>query len=50
MQTEAVLLTAGTVRVLRATLVAVEASPTWLTGALAVHRVAAVGAERDMEV
>lgn len=40
-QTEAVLLAAGSVRVLRAALVAVEARPTWLAGALAVHWVAA---------
>lgn len=40
-QTEAVLLAAGAVSVLRAALVAVEARPTWLAGALAVHRVAA---------
>lgn len=40
-QTEAVLLAARAMRVLRAALVAVEARPTWLAGALAVHRVAA---------
>lgn len=50
MQTKAMLLAAGAVRVLRAALIAVEAGPTWLTGALTVHRVAAVGAERDMGV
>lgn len=50
MQTEAVLLAAGSVRVLRAALVAVEARPTWLAGALAVHWVAAVGAEGDKGV
>jgi hypothetical protein len=49
-QTEAVLLAARAMRVLRAALVAVEARPTWLAGALAVHRVAAVGIEGDMGV
>lgn len=41
MQTQAVLLAARAMRVLRAALVAVEARPTWPAGALAVHRVAA---------
>lgn len=50
MQTEAVLLAARAMRVLWAALVAVEARPTWLAGALAVHRVAAVGTEGDMGV
>lgn len=40
-QTQAVLLAAGPVRVLWAALVAVQAGPARLAGALAVHRVAA---------
>lgn len=41
MQAEAVLLAARPVRVLRAALIAVEACPAWLAGALAMHGVAA---------